>query len=276
MGSTTFTTTDGVKLRSASQRRYVTFAIHDDSTTSVVKRTDSRDTAEANHKAAVRHGYLRVVTVDTASNMHSTDPAIALWDTADALSVRDGLAERQAAVNKALKEAKAAPADPEPTGSKPKAAEADAHKAAKAAKEAKLVEAPAATARPATGPRGELLERKGFTYQDGPMAGYVVKLPFREFETAKWAYGAPTGSHPTWRTVCVVHGTHTAADSATDAERKGARKARAEWCKGCKADARKAEAPEAIKVHDTPAVRKAVAGAEARKAAKTAKAAAAK
>lgn len=95
--------------------------------------------------------------------------------------------------------------------------------------------AKAVEAKPATGPRGELLARKAFAFEEGELAGYVVVLPFREFETAK-VNKANADSVPAerrWVTRCVEHGTHTFAANGTDAERAGARKARQVWCKGC-------------------------------------------
>ena len=90
--------------------------------------------------------------------------------------------------------------------------------------------------KPATGPRGELIDRKGFAFEDAELAGYIVVLPFREFETARLnkahqADEADTRSR--WITRCTAHGTTTPAANGTEAERQGARKARASWCKAC-------------------------------------------
>jgi hypothetical protein len=79
-------------------------------------------------------------------------------------------------------------------------------------------------AKPERGPRGEVLARHGAELE-GALAGYVVALAFREFECAKGEAG--------WMTVCVAHGTHHPAATKAEAERQGARKARAGWCKAC-------------------------------------------
>jgi hypothetical protein len=102
-------------------------------------------------------------------------------------------------------------------------------KPARPAPEAAKAEEP----RPATGPRGELLARKG-SPGEGRLASYVVTIGFQEFEVLKAGPEAGTvAEEERWATVCVAHGNHTFTDSATLAERAGARKARAGWCKAC-------------------------------------------
>ncbi len=90
--------------------------------------------------------------------------------------------------------------------------------------------------KPATGPRGELIDRKGFAFEDAELAGYIVLLPFREFETvrlnkAHQADEADTRSR--WITRCVAHGTVQLAANGTEAERQGARKAGRAGARGC-------------------------------------------
>ncbi len=84
--------------------------------------------------------------------------------------------------------------------------------------------------KPATGPRGELLARVGLAED-----GYVIKLPFREFETLRAAdvKVATEAGQPVWLTRCVAHGTTRPAATGTEAERAGARAARRTWCKPC-------------------------------------------
>ena len=71
------------------------------------------------------------------------------------------------------------------------------------------------------GPRGEHLERHGVVLEDGS----TVMLVFAEFEITKGETG--------WTTICVAHGTRHPAGTKAEAEKAGARKARAGWCKGC-------------------------------------------
>ncbi len=82
--------------------------------------------------------------------------------------------------------------------------------------------------KPERGPRGEHLDRHGLVLEDGS----VVKLSFTEFELTQ---------HPDrhgWTVVCRQHGTTHPAATKAEAERAGARKARAGWCKQCARAAR--------------------------------------
>lgn len=80
----TLTTSDGVKLATRSGRRFGVFGIADDSRASVVKRTDSLQTASQAYIAARRHR-CRVVIVDFRPNPAvTTQPARVVKDTADA------------------------------------------------------------------------------------------------------------------------------------------------------------------------------------------------
>ena len=89
---------------------------------------------------------------------------------------------------------------------------------------------------PATGPRGELLDRKGVQLR-GKLRGYSVTVGFREFEVIKHStLGKAEGR---WAVRCVAHGSTKVVlgekASAAEAERQGARKARAAWCPECRA-----------------------------------------
>jgi len=145
----------------------------------------------------------------------------------------------------------------QPAAEAPKAEVTDADRIAKAVKAddaiaaRKAAEAPAP--KPATGPRGEILSRKGVLVEDGPLAGYIVSLPFREFEALKVSK-ANADSVPAerrWATVCVEHGTHTFASNGTEAEKAGARKNRQGWCAKCAGLARLGN-EEAAKANPTP------------------------
>src|SRR5262245_30402311 len=133
------------------------------------------------------------------------------------------------AVKAALTEALKAGPSTEPVATVKAAATRAAKKAAAAKAAAK---APAPAERPATNSRGVLLDRVGVVEQDGPLAGYEVRLPFAEFETLKRPGDISTGSP--WVTRCTKHGTAQPADNAVAAERQGARKVRSVWCPGCR------------------------------------------
>lgn len=95
----------------------------------------------------------------------------------------------------------------------------------------------AENARSDVGPRGEILDRVG-TIDEA--TGYEIRLPFREFEVMKRPAGVENGAK--WLTRCVEHQADHPSDTATEAERAGARKARAGWCEGCAAKAHQAAA----------------------------------
>jgi hypothetical protein len=84
----TATLSDGTKLTTASNRRFVTFTIADDSRVTVQKRTDNRATAAGNHADHCRRGFLRIVTVDlrpfgTINRDTGRYVPAVLWDSAE-------------------------------------------------------------------------------------------------------------------------------------------------------------------------------------------------
>jgi hypothetical protein len=89
---------------------------------------------------------------------------------------------------------------------------------------------PAPTPKAERGPRGEVLARHGVVLEDGS----TVRLAFAEFECAKGEAG--------WTTICTAHGTRHPAATKAEAEKAGARRARAGWCKGCPNSGRLAKA----------------------------------
>jgi hypothetical protein len=169
--------------------------------------------------------------------------------------------------------AKATPGKANGTGAAKKGTPAKANEAKTVAKA--KADAKADDSKPTTGPRGELLDRKGAPLADG----YTVTVGFREFEVAKHeSLGKAEGR---WGVLCVLHDRfHVLTGdtaSASEAERQGSRKARATWCGGCqsqgasaaavaKDDAKNTKAPaaKAPAKKSTPA--KATAKAPAKKA----------
>jgi colicin import membrane protein len=103
------------------------------------------------------------------------------------------------------------------------------------------------------------------TEHGAPPAGYLVLKATPSFDQFRKADATAEG--PDWLTRCNAHGETTSADNRKAGRTLGSAAARASWCSGCKADARKAKA-EAAKAEraaakNTPATADASADATA-------------
>jgi|HubBroStandDraft_3_1064219.scaffolds.fasta_scaffold00428_4 hypothetical protein len=81
------------------------------------------------------------------------------------------------------------------------------------------------------------------TEHGAPPAGYLVLKATPSFDQFRKADATAEG--PDWLTRCNLHGETTSADNRKAGRTLGSAAARASWCSGCKADARKAKADAA-------------------------------
>jgi hypothetical protein len=103
------------------------------------------------------------------------------------------------------------------------------------------------------------------TEHGAPPAGYLVLKATPSFDQFRKADATAEG--PDWLTRCNAHGETTSADNRKAGRTLGSAAARASWCSGCKADARKAKADaakaERAAAKNTPATADASAPADA-------------
>lgn len=116
------------------------------------------------------------------------------------------------------------------------AAEAEAPRKAAPRKAAPKKAAPEKAA-----PKGRPALDKLAAEHDPAPEGYVNKWPKVSFDLMKKV----SGDGPAWLVRCVAHGTTTPAEGTRQGDSLGTRASRALWCKGCKAEARKAARQEA-------------------------------
>ena len=93
-----------------------------------------------------------------------------------------------------------------------------------------------------TPPRPDQLPRLADALKThAPPQGYMIRWPKPAFDLLKRTDQAPEGS-PAWLVRCNSHGTTTPAKDTRAADKLGTRAGRLGWCKGCKAEAARAEA----------------------------------